>query len=662
MKHLLTCLMLLVALSLIALPAEAPSMDKRLDLKDVNNGLYTFQMGNNGKISQLVFKDLHKLVYGSATWVSGKRYRRDGLGRLLYWASYPPTNDTPLVYEGHPDWTPEMAVVLDSLTTVAFDGDMDLFEFLPAYNPLNIYNPDIPNNQYYSNQDIVLESVAGEPAPLDYNPFENETFCFSIPQPGSFQTPGFLTYSSYYYDYCPFSSPGDRDWGLSRASSTHYPLGLAVHQESYCWPVQDHDWMLINKYDVFNMDDTDTIRDLALSHYLDGDVGPVNWGVELAADDVSGYVKGAGYEFAYTRDADGDSGLSPYFIASKVVVPGFQEMGMFHNWFWRIGQGPDDRNPRDLSPYHITSNQKYWLATGRNPDTAQYTPLRPEDPDIMSYEQPTPNDTRFLYTHFGAQPGTYEYMETDEDGNYYKRLDLLPGQNLTYYVVLFVGNSIDDLKAKSLAIEAFVENDLIIDPSAGYTSIPFLRDPVNQAPDTFDLRWHNATPPSEYELLWKPFGAPATEWNVITLPGTVNSYSLSGMDPHTWYEIKVGAIFLTPTEVYLESETKLVNLTYTDVEDDILVPVANISNYPNPFRQHTTIEYQTKDAGQRDITIYNLKGQAVRSFKVSPQNAGKHRVDWDGKDNQGNLCSSGIYYLRITGGGYQQIRKMLMIK
>ncbi|HQB98670.1 MAG TPA: hypothetical protein PKZ46_07020, partial [Candidatus Cloacimonadota bacterium] len=144
MKHLLTCLMLLVALSLIALPAEAPSMDKRLDLKDVNNGLYTFQMGNNGKISQLVFKDLHKLVYGSATWVSGKRYRRDELGRLLYWASYPPTNDTPLVYEGHPDWTPDMAVVLDSLTTVAFDGDMDLFEFLPAYNPLNIYNLDIP--------------------------------------------------------------------------------------------------------------------------------------------------------------------------------------------------------------------------------------------------------------------------------------------------------------------------------------------------------------------------------------------------------------------------------------------------------------------------------------------------------------------------------------
>jgi hypothetical protein len=216
-------------------------------------------MGNNGKISQLVFKDLHKLVYGSATWVSGKRYRRDELGRLLYWASYPPTNDTPLVYEGHPDWTPDMAVVLDSLTTVAFDGDMDLFEFLPAYNPLNIYNPDIPNNQYYANQDIVLESVAGEPAPLDFDPYENETFCFSIPQPGSFQTPGFLTYSRYYYDYCPFNSHGDRDWGPSRASSTHYPLGLAVPQESYCWPVQDHDWMLVNKYDVFNMDDTDTI-------------------------------------------------------------------------------------------------------------------------------------------------------------------------------------------------------------------------------------------------------------------------------------------------------------------------------------------------------------------------------------------------------------------
>ncbi len=39
--------------------------------------------------------------------------------------------------------------------------------------------------------------------------------------------------------------------------------------------------------------------------------GPQTWCRVKAADDKSGYVKGTGYEFAYTYDADFDNGITP---------------------------------------------------------------------------------------------------------------------------------------------------------------------------------------------------------------------------------------------------------------------------------------------------------------------------------------------------------------
>ena len=41
-------------------------------------------------------------------------------------------------------------------------------------------------------------------------------------------------------------------------------------------------------------------------------------GPEKAADDKSGYVKGEGYEFAYTYDADGDGGLTTGMVGARL--------------------------------------------------------------------------------------------------------------------------------------------------------------------------------------------------------------------------------------------------------------------------------------------------------------------------------------------------------
>lgn len=664
MKRLIVCLICLYAISASALPIEGAQPSRMMHPENHNNGVFSLTTTNFANAEDLHYLHSQKLLYMSASWISGKKYRRDALGQLLYWATYPPSsNNNQMISQTDPLWTEDMVMVQDTLTTVGFDGDMEVYEFLPAYNGLLVANMDAQDLYgVYNTQDRVLQSIMGSPAPLPFDPFGSTNFCFSIPQPGSFETPGFITDSAYYYDYCPFGTLGDRDFGSSSSRSTHHPLGLAVHQESYSWNLQNHDKMLIMKHTVYNTNELDSIQDLAISHFVDADLGPSTGGTEIASDDVSGYVKGAGYEFAYSRDFDGDNGLSPTYIGSKLIIPDFTDYGLRNAWFWKVGDGPNDTNPLNLATSNQTANEKYWLATGRNPNSSKFLLMRLEDPDTLEYEQPAPNDTRFLNTLHGALPGTPEYAQTDDQGNYIYRLNLEPQESISYYTVLFMGDSLAELKSRSLQIETFIENGLQIDPDPSLTCIPYLMPVECEEPDTFDLIWHSYTDPERFELKYKAQDAPDTDWNMTILPGSARDYSLSGMDADTWYQIKVGSVYYSPEEVYLESETKLINLSHVSIGDEHILPLAQIRNYPNPFSGKTNIEYELKESAAASLEIYNIRGQKVRSFNAAAQNPGIQNLSWDGRDDGGKVCASGIYYLRLQAGKQLTQRKMLLVK
>lgn len=461
-------------------------------------------------------------LYQGALWFGAKKQRRDSANRKLYWTNYPPSSAGDVVYEGHEDWTSDMIPVLDTLVTVGFDGDADLYEFLPAYNPLLIANAAQSGNYalYNALDGIASASIRTQKRGVDDDgdgrideDFAGYTFPFRaahelptqfsafgssylhqmssndfsiLDDPEAYQIwfpLGFMdlsdpsgqhgtrTYSyavpydddhdgridedgapvseqdyiAYYYDYCPFGTIGDRDHGGSRGQNTHYPLNVKVRQMSYQWSYDYIKNLVYVEFNITNMNREDELFDCAMGIYMDADVGPQSWGSEKAADDKSGYVKGTGYEFAYTYDADGDGGLTTGLVGARVCSPDPEQL-QFHCWYWRVGQGPDDRNARNIAPNLKTANQKYWLLTGRNPDTAKYTPLRPEDDNIMEYEQPTPNDTRFLFSFYGAQPGTPAYDELDEFGNYYKRWNLAPGKTMKIVVAVFPGDNKEELK------------------------------------------------------------------------------------------------------------------------------------------------------------------------------------------------------------------------
>jgi hypothetical protein len=85
-------------------------------------------------------------------------------------------------------------------------------------------------------------------------------------------------------------------------------------------------------------------------------------------------------------------------------------------------------------------------------------------------------------------------------------------------------------------------------------------------------------------------------------------------------------------------------------------------NYPNPFNPGTVIEYALPKLAHVTIEIYNLLGQKVNVLVEEDQKAGLYRVDWDGKDKQGEELASGIYFYRIQAGDFVKCKKMIMLK
>ncbi|MGC9361917.1 MAG: chitobiase/beta-hexosaminidase C-terminal domain-containing protein [Candidatus Syntrophosphaera sp.] len=99
-------------------------------------------------------------------------------------------------------------------------------------------------------------------------------------------------------------------------------------------------------------------------------------------------------------------------------------------------------------------------------------------------------------------------------------------------------------------------------------------------------------------------------------------------------------------------------------DDDTAVPANSrlIGNYPNPFNPQTTIEFFTDKASEVRITIFNQKGQAIRTLNADTQAKGTHSIVWDGTDDKGQSVSSGVYYYHMHSGKYSSTRKMVLMK
>jgi len=94
---------------------------------------------------------------------------------------------------------------------------------------------------------------------------------------------------------------------------------------------------------------------------------------------------------------------------------------------------------------------------------------------------------------------------------------------------------------------------------------------------------------------------------------------------------------------------------------------ALFQNFPNPFNPETWIPYQLRESGEVIIRIYSVSGKLVRKLDLGYRAAGFYlgRTSagyWDGYNDAGEKCASGVYFYQIKTGEFLAMRRMVIVK
>ena len=118
-------------------------------------------------------------------------------------------------------------------------------------------------------------------------------------------------------------------------------------------------------------------------------------------------------------------------------------------------------------------------------------------------------------------------------------------------------------------------------------------------------------------------------------------------------EINDGYPFLTISLVGVQNE-EIINI---NEESNLL------GNYPNPFNPTTTINFSIQNNSQVKLTIYNIKGQKLKTLTNNLYEKGYHSIIWYGNDDFNNSVGSGVYMYKLNvNGKIVAVRKCLLLK
>ncbi|MDZ7363133.1 MAG: PQQ-dependent sugar dehydrogenase, partial [candidate division KSB1 bacterium] len=93
-----------------------------------------------------------------------------------------------------------------------------------------------------------------------------------------------------------------------------------------------------------------------------------------------------------------------------------------------------------------------------------------------------------------------------------------------------------------------------------------------------------------------------------------------------------------------------------------------LQNYPNPFNAATHVRFALPQDSEIQLAVFDIGGRRVHELFNGSRPAGNHEVIWDGRDQEGNELSSGIYLVRLryrrerSGAWSQIVQRVMMMK
>lgn len=182
------------------------------------------------------------------------------------------------------------------------------------------------------------------------------------------------------------------------------------------------------------------------------------------------------------------------------------------------------------------------------------------------------------------------------------------------------------------------------------------------------------------QLLKTPFNDDVAElksWDFNISINTLNPITFStnfeGLPENYKLKVLIGDVdFLfspsNPTVTYYPQSTGVISGViqvgnqHVSNENEIQKPFS-VSVYPNPFNPTTNISFNIPKSSLVEISLYNIKGQRVKTIVNEQLKAGNHIYQWNGKDSRENSCASAIYFSVIKiNNSVQSVKKITLLK
>lgn len=86
-------------------------------------------------------------------------------------------------------------------------------------------------------------------------------------------------------------------------------------------------------------------------------------------------------------------------------------------------------------------------------------------------------------------------------------------------------------------------------------------------------------------------------------------------------------------------------------------------NYPNPFRDSTTLQYRLAVSAEVTLKIFDVEGRLVKVLHEKAERAPNHyNLVWDGRDGSGNAVASGSYLVQLEAGEWIAIKRATLMR
>ncbi len=141
----------------------------------------------------------------------------------------------------------------------------------------------------------------------------------------------------------------------------------------------------------------------------------------------------------------------------------------------------------------------------------------------------------------------------------------------------------------------------------------------------------------------------------LDLPQT-NTFFAGSFERITLIVVHVQAELTSRVGVDFEAiwnQTPVANEEDTGLPRDLTLD----QNYPNPFREHTTISYTLPQSEHVELEVYNILGQQVKTLVDTIQPAGNYSIIF-----RADSLPNGLYLYTLRAGDHEETRRMTIIK